>query len=32
MVTTCGSSFIEVEGAVHEFTVGYTVHNKARDI
>ncbi|XP_073267657.1 pentatricopeptide repeat-containing protein At5g48910-like isoform X3 [Populus alba] len=32
METTCGSSFIEVEGAVHEFTVGYTVHNKARDI
>ncbi|XP_061944462.1 pentatricopeptide repeat-containing protein At3g62890-like isoform X3 [Populus nigra] len=32
MVTTCGSSFIEVEGAVHEFTVGYTVHKKARDI
>lgn len=31
METTCGSSFIEVEGAVHEFTVGYTVHNKARD-
>ncbi|XP_011007049.1 PREDICTED: pentatricopeptide repeat-containing protein At3g62890 isoform X2 [Populus euphratica] len=32
METTCGSSFIEVEGAVHEFTVGYTAHNKARDI
>ncbi|CAK7323889.1 unnamed protein product [Dovyalis caffra] len=32
METTCGSSFIEVEGSVHEFTVRDTVHVKAREI
>ncbi|KAF8409820.1 hypothetical protein HHK36_005899 [Tetracentron sinense] len=30
--TTCGSSFIVVDGVVHEFMVGDTGHSEARDI
>ncbi|OVA19690.1 Pentatricopeptide repeat [Macleaya cordata] len=32
METTCGSSFIEVDGRVHEFMVGDTCHSEAEEI
>ncbi|XP_002531775.3 pentatricopeptide repeat-containing protein At5g66520 isoform X1 [Ricinus communis] len=32
METTCGSSFIEVDGTIHEFLVGDTIHNEAAEI
>lgn len=32
METTCGSSFIEVDGMVHEFVVGDIIHNQSREI
>lgn len=32
MVTTCGSSFIEMDNKVHEFIVGDTLHNESGKI